>query len=308
MRFNINRPLNCTWVDDVPNTSVNTSGLPANVLRVKWLDKEGYIYYTGSTLNTKITDPSPYQVHINNWMTASIPGTPEAPPLTLTEAKQIKIYFIETLFETKRQAPYAYAIAAGAYSWEATDGTVANMSAMMMPVIYNLIGGLAEGGGENANSLINQINNRLAILTTNVNSNFSSVVSKINAFVTYINNTVLGTGAAPADMDKVNYALFAPPAGINALIPHTTTMANVPSAAVPPIDPAGVTPTGATVQWTPIGQASPVNLTVTEMSSLMGGIAARRTSLLTTKINKTNAVNALDQHRAVIAYDATAGW
>jgi hypothetical protein len=58
----------------------------------------------------------------------------------------------------------------------------------------------------------------------------------------------------------------------------------------------------------PVGGTTPVNLTATDISNIMSGIAARRLNLQTTKNIKINQVNALTTIAAVIAYDVTAGW
>jgi hypothetical protein len=63
-----------------------------------------------------------------------------------------------------------------------------------------------------------------------------------------------------------------------------------------------------TTSFTPVGQGTPVALTVFDMSDIMAGIMSRRASLETTKFNKTAEVNALTSISAVIAYDVTTGW
>jgi len=90
----------------------------------------------------------------------------------------------------------------------------------------------------------------------------------------------------PYSLTQVYYPTFVS-------VGHATT---TPDPSLPPI------------KWTPIGNASPVNLAATEMAGLMSGITTRRLNLLTARVNKTNEVNALTDINAVIAYDATAGW
>jgi hypothetical protein len=72
---------------------------------------------------------------------------------------------------------------------------------------------------------------------------------------------------------------------------------------------AGTIGSGAlTIQWLPSGGTTPVNLTATDISNIMSGIATRRLNLQTTKNIKTNEVNAMTTVVAVINYDVTAGW
>jgi hypothetical protein len=222
---------------------------------------------------------------------------------------------IEAVFNAKRQAPFPHTVTAGALSWDAADSATAAMSVMMVPVLYSLTSGLAAEGGETSNSLVAQINNRLASLATKIDANFASdltsaIVSVGNSLIAYINDTIVAAISTGLYSDNPGYT---PPPGVNYHVEPTTlefasVPASLPSVAVPPIDGSTVVPPDESIQWHPIGQATPVTLTVTEMTGLMAGIAARRTNLLTTKNNKIAAVNALTSITAVIAYDATTGW
>jgi hypothetical protein len=58
----------------------------------------------------------------------------------------------------------------------------------------------------------------------------------------------------------------------------------------------------------PIEGTALVNLTVTEMGSIISGIETRRNNLMTVQRTKKNAVNALTEIADVIAYDVTADW
>lgn len=287
MRFDINRSGSYVFVDDVYQ-AVNTSGLPPNVVRVKWLDDEGYVYFTDATLNQKIVDPSPYQSFLNLWATARITATP---PLGLADAKQIKLYLIGGLYDLKRQLPYHQAIAAGDFSWEANDGAVASMAAAGLPALYQAT--VAENGG-------------LSTWIADLNAQISAgIVAVGNDLVSFINYTVLGS--LGDSQNTLNNKLRSEPID---QVAKPGLNADIALAAVTFYGPGGAPPASinGTLSLIPIGGTVPVSLTLAEFMNLMQGIATRRSTLLATRGTKLAQVNALTTIASVIAYDATAGW
>jgi hypothetical protein len=65
---------------------------------------------------------------------------------------------------------------------------------------------------------------------------------------------------------------------------------------------------GASIPWLPIGATVAVNLSATDISNIMSGVAARRANLQTIMNTKIKEVMALTTVPAVIAYDVLAGW
>jgi phage gp45-like len=301
MRFDINRPNSYMFVDDIIQ-DLDASDLPADVVRVRWLSTEGWIKYASKTLETPITDASPYQIYLNRWTTARLTA---APPPTLAEAQQIKTVLIAQLYDLKRQAPFFASTSAGAFNWEANDGAMANMATAMIPSIIAAIGSVGSG----SSSLISQLNANYNTWRSQLNNNFAGGNATGNSVIGFVNNTMLGVQDGG---NTINGRLViggdgsAPPGLVSPGIAHDGD-----SYAFAPVSALSVSGAGSgsmNLSWTPIGQAAPVTLSSADVSTIMTGIANRRTNLLTTKVNKTNAVNALTSIAGVIAYDATAGW
>jgi hypothetical protein len=249
------------------------SSLPANVWMVQWTDDRGEIEYQdaeGNNLNgirDNFTDITPYVPFFQQFM-SHLAG------ITLAQAKKVQSELITLLYETKRQLPYAHTIAAGAFSWDATDAAVTAMTAVTIPA---LLGGTSGSGSS---------------LTGLINAQFAALVASINTHIVGIGNFTV--------IPQINSRIV--DAG-NASIAFTHIDQSFEQVSVSP-----VTPGTATLQFTPIGQGTPVTVTLTEMSDIMTGISSRRQSLLTTQFNKTAAVNAMTTISDVIAYDVTLGW
>jgi hypothetical protein len=361
MRFDINREMNTMFVDDMWVAELDVSSLPSDVTRVKWNGTDGWIKHVNATLESRITDPSPYQPQLNAWTTARLSVTP---PPTLAEAKSIKITLIEQLFDLKRQAPFHYVVAAGDFMWEATDGAAAGMAIATLPGLLATLTGTSDGTVVGKiNTLADQINANIVApgnafenqvnqwIVNPGNANWSEGVSAFNSinsifgqvnsniagpagtFVSHYDGTVLGLvgdghntinnklqssgpAGSPSNVAAPGLDGQIPPSlvSISAIGPNPynftytftavyyPTFVNVSHASVTP-DPS-IPP----IQWIPIGSATPVNLSATEMAGIMSGITSRRLSLQTTRVNKIAAVNALTTVQDVIAYDATTGW
>lgn len=307
MRWWIRPDLRVMSVDNTLVQQMNVTALPVDVLFIEWVEQRGEIEYKSAPgLRAAFIDVTPYTSYFQQFLTLQKPAG-----LTLVQAKKVQTDLLALLYTTKRQVQIAFNVAAGNFSWDATDESVAGMSAIMVPALYSMI------TNTSTNSLVSSINNRLASLATNVNNNFGVTVSKLNAFISFMNNSIIGNISDGALANVINYALFlaggsAPgssPPGIQSEMPHSPLAVNdYTSVAVTPIAPGSIVPAGSTIPWTPIGQNAPVNLTMAEMSTLMNNLATRRQTLLNTRNTKTNAVNALTTIDAVIAYDVTAGW
>jgi hypothetical protein len=100
----------------------------------------------------------------------------QAKNLLLDQAKKIQIDLIKQLFESKRQMPFHYTIAAGDYWWDATDGSLYASTA---------------GGLQNATVKVNEVISRLNSLVASINS---VIVGDSNTNVNTINSGIAGVG------------------------------------------------------------------------------------------------------------------
>jgi hypothetical protein len=161
-----------------------------------------------------------------------------------------------------------------------------------------MLGGWADGSISGANTINNRLRTVLTAdgqvavpgLSTDL-AHSSSVFSTIDGISIGHIGTIGGVTENP----------------ISALSP---VFAAVPAHPFQTFPHQGVSPDPAlaSINWTPLGSASTVTLSATEMSGLMSGISQRRASLLNVCTTKKNQVNALTTLAAVIAYDVTSGW
>jgi hypothetical protein len=167
--------------------------------------------------------------------------------LLLPQAKKVQIELINEVYNSKRQAPYHYPVAAGDYYWDATDSTlnsstaaglqsaiatvnalVDKVNAMVAAINANVVVGVNTGIVNSGNSVINQananfsnvisgINGILSALAAEINGDFSGLAGEIasnivgtgNSTIAHLNNTVLGTftGGLSGTPETVNNKL-----------------------------------------------------------------------------------------------------
>jgi hypothetical protein len=336
-------------VDNVSVDGMDLTTLPSNVEIVEWKTGVGEIEYNDRPrLRENFTDVTPYCPLLQQFMTRLV-------GITLDQAKKIQIDLIGVLFESKRQAPYHHPVAAGDYSWDASDAT---MVTSMIPSIQSAI------------STINQINAQLGTVIPALNSAGSSLAASVNSnVVTGGNNlsSAINTNVVNptnALRDEINSAIVTPERTIhdefnaNVVISDSNKCSTLVANLVPTLVAAGtfaspgvtsLTPipnlsaaclaiylatvvaavgnyfnnvantftvswpsipnaAGSNQSWVPVGSTTAVNVTPTEQTAIMQGIATRTKNLTTAKNTKTNEVNALTTIGAVIAYDVTTGW
>lgn len=110
----------------------------------------------------------------------------KAKNLLLDQAKKIQIELINELFNSKRQLPFHYEIAAGNYWWDASDGS---MFAAMAPAIQNVTA--------TTNALVAALNTLIANINANIITIANTGISPIgNTLVAQINSNVVGLGNA----------------------------------------------------------------------------------------------------------------
>jgi hypothetical protein len=121
----------------------------------------------------------------------------QAKALLLPQAKKIDIDLIREIFESKRQAPFHYPVAAGDYWWDATDetlmsstvGAIQNATASLNAVIAALNTAIAHINA----SLVPAINTNAGIGNTLVAQINATIVGGVNSAVVGGVNGFVGT-------------------------------------------------------------------------------------------------------------------
>jgi hypothetical protein len=296
MDFLIARSEGIVSIDNQP-LGVDTSALPVNVAIVAYdcSGGAGNIEYSDQLrVLAPFIDITPYVPFANTWLTAAsaIVGM----PVTLAQAKRVKIGLVDGIFNSKRQLPINYV----GNTWDATDQSMIGMQTMI-----------------NAWSVETDITTADAILADNM--------QKLQVLIHQTGNAsqpaayASGTGSIDAAVRFDKHLSGGVWDGTYVRIPGTspTWVTSVGGGGVNaqptyvPI-PAGQigyqTTTGPSVSWTPLNATAPVSLSMTSMRTLISNIQTRRGSLQSTRLTKTNAINLLTTVAAVIAYDVTTGW
>lgn len=212
MQWWIVTPNNAMAVDNQLCMGMDLSSIPSDIFMVQWREGKGEIERGDGTNGT----PSPLYEGIGNGLREIfIDVTPYAPlfqqfltrvpNLTLPQAKKIQIDLIGVIFDSKRQAPFHYTVAAGDYYWDASD---ANMFSSLVPTVQNII------------AKANETSTKLNSAFPAVNSN---IVEAGNTLADVANETV-----AAGDDDIV--------AGVNANVvaPSSTLVSAINSGASDP--------------------------------------------------------------------------
>jgi len=173
-------------VDDATLTGIDCSSVPADVYLIRWWGTKGEILYNHDArlpIRDKFTDITPYIDLFNQWMSLAESSPPQpSPPISLSQAQSVKVDIIAALFNSKRQAPFHYPVAAGDYSWDASDAT---MQASTVPAIQNL------------NAKVNEIAGKINTAIPALNSAGQSTVGQVN-------NTVVGGGNTLSNAVNIN--------------------------------------------------------------------------------------------------------
>jgi hypothetical protein len=163
---------------------------------IQWTEGKGEIELqidentNANGLREPFVDITPYAKLFQQFL-GKVPG------LTLKQAKKVQIDVVNQLFDSKRQLPFHYPVAAGDYWWDASDD---KMYSSMIPA--------TQSNTATINQLINAItalvNNINAVIAAGVNGNFDVINSGISAIgnllvshvnsivVAGVNNTVVG--------------------------------------------------------------------------------------------------------------------
>lgn len=295
LQFTFIRSTNLAMVDNA-DIIIDCSTLPANVEIVAFAGIEGKIEYNDRpAMRTPFTDPSPYQLQLNAWMTAYAAVTPA---LLLAQAKQVKRDLVDSIFHHKRRLPYA----SGPWQYDARDEAVAYGTA--------LLGGMKSA----STNFFTQINQILATLVGQFNNNvigaYNSTVSSFGVGITAncLNALLKGSGVYDTDSGGVGSVIgyVASTKTPNFAVSGMTGMANLPGATMP-ASSISIAVSGNIVMQ-PLNASAPQSIAATDFYSALVNIAGRRSALNTNRLTKQNAINALTTIPAVVAYDATTGW
>jgi hypothetical protein len=166
-------------VDNAVVKGLDFSDLDPLIWMVQWTDGKGEIEKqidpdtNDNGLRENFIDIAPYAGYFQQFLEL-------CPFLTLPQAKKVQIDLIRQIFESKRQAPFHYPVAAGDYWWDATDET---LFSSMIPAI------------QNATSSLNTVIAALNSVVAHYNSNFVGIINQNagydNTLVAQINSAIV---------------------------------------------------------------------------------------------------------------------
>ena len=188
-------------VDNAVAKGLDYSALPPDVWMVHWTDGRGEIEHQaadGSNLNglrETFIDVIPYCSYFQQFM-RMLPG------LTLPQAQKVQKELVVEVFDSKRQAPFHYPVAAGDYWWDATDETLTSSTAaglqtatatlnalidkvneLVSAINANVVAGVNARVVAPGNSVIVQANSAYAVIVNGTNTSLAGIVSGINGIL-----------------------------------------------------------------------------------------------------------------------------
>lgn len=294
MDFVIARAEEVMAIDNQP-LAIDTSPLASNIAIVAYdcSGGTGNIEYSDSLrVLTPFIDVTPYAGFANTWLTAA--AAIVELPLTVAQAKRVKIGLVDGIFNSKRQLPISYA----GNIWEATDQAMVGMQATINA--WDVAAALSAGDAVFANN-INTM--QLQVHLANLASQPAGA-GGTTAFIRYLYyQNPRSASKGPWDLLFDNSPSWIFPSGvsgggINQQPSYYGTKTNV----------GYQTTFGPSVSWPPLNATTPVSMSMASMRTLIANIQSRRAALQSTRLAKTNAINSMTTIGAVITYDATAGW
>lgn len=282
MRFVVLRNEGTMTIDNqtypLPQASLDTIGQIVEIIAFNADSGTGFIERNDRPkLLDRSMDPANYEHLINAWMWAAFPywAAMSDGAAALTQARQIKVRYVDALYHAKRQAPIAY----GAYSWNADDDEVDYIIEQIsaFDVAAAVVGGI--NNGTTIGSSITILGNKPVVgLSTNIVN--PPLTMPANRFFTLTTNPNITTFSPTASNPTATKS------------PSTNSIAG-----------------GPTIPITPRGSISSVAMSPTDARSLVRAINDRRNSLNQTRAQKKYAYNNTDLGLAdVINRSATAGW
>ncbi len=179
MRWWLNTDHGRFSVDNAVVNGLDFSALSPDIWMVQWVDGKGEIERqvdqdtNDNGLRENFIDIIPYCGYFQAFLLLG-------PRLTLVEEQKVQIDLIGEVFNSKRQAPFHYPIAAGDYYWDATD---ASLFASTVPALQN-----ANAAINNMASAVNALAAAVNSLVTNINS---TIVTGVNTNVVAVGNDVI---------------------------------------------------------------------------------------------------------------------
>lgn len=287
-------------IDNQP-LAIDTSAFPSNVSLVAYDCKAGsgsIEYNDRLRLLVPLTDVTPYAAFVNSWMTVA--ALVSGMPLTLAQARTVKIGLVDGIFNSKRQLP----IFALGNNWDATDESMIGMQAAI--AAWDVANAITVGNAYVAESV-----NNMGVYVSTTTDTSTSTYTSTSTFTTIQANISAGW----SQMGGIPYSILSitPRLTVDAL-PSTsqstsTSYSNSSSSSSASHDRVnyGVT-TGPVIAWPPLNSPTTISVAMADMRSLISSIQSRRSQLQSTRLTKITAINALSTIPTVIAYDATAGW
>ena len=285
-------------VDNASVSGMDFSALLAtmpDLWMVQWTEGKGEIeriefdeHNEASNLNglrEQFIDIMPYAPLFQQFLTKL-----QAKALLLPQAKKVQVDLIREIFESKRQAPFYYPVAAGNYYWDATDESLfssvipaiqnataklnevlAALNAAVAHVNANIVAIINQNAGL-GNGLIGLINSQLvaevnAFVVTPHNNSLAHENAEGNGLIAYINGTILSTWTGSPGVNNVNNGLRTIDVGgtpgqqgLTADIAHTTQSWANPYAAtgLNALAP-GTFNNASAIPWTPLTNVATSN-------------------------------------------------
>ncbi len=294
--FVISRDEGIVAIDNQP-LAIDTSPVPANVAMVAYdcTSGAGSIEYNDRLrLLEPFIDLTPYSSYVNAWLTAATAIA--AMPITLAQAKNVKLGLVDGVFNSKRQLP----IAALGYTWDATDQSMLGMQSAIMA--WDVAAAIT-----NADNQFSAAVNAASVQTPLNTGVSASAITCTTSNIPYAND------ASPGHPATYTYGYYdggqwtGSPYFVDGVSGGgITQQPNVSMLKAPINAPPAIT--GPPIDWPPLNSTVSVSLTMSQMRSLVNSIQQRRMQLQNTRLAKITVINGMTTVAGVIAYDATTGW
>jgi hypothetical protein len=293
MDFVISRDEGIVSVDNQP-LAVATSSVPANVAMVAFdcSGGAGNVEYNDRLrLLEPFIDVTPYLALINAWLSAA---AMMGMPITLAQAKMVKIGLVDGIFNSERQLP----IDTQNYTWDASDPSFLGMQAAVMA--WDVAGAITQADATFAANV-----NGMTVQTPHTGVAANAIAGVYSSIANYFSASWPYSGTRPplggswGPSTNYVYSVYGGDVTQQPNVGMQKSPINAPSASVlagPPID------------WPPINSTVLVRLSMASMRAIIWAIQWRRTQLQTTRLFKESAINALTTIADVIAYDVSSGW
>lgn len=184
-------------VDNAVVKGLDFSALDPSIFMVQWTDGRGEIERqvdintNHNGLREAFVDILPYVGYFRQFLTV-------LPLLTLVQAQKVITDLIGEVYNSKRQAPFHYAIVAGDYSWDATDNTLFSSTAAGLSNTTATLNALIDKvnalvAAVNANIVAGVNTNVVAAANTNIVGGVNAIATVGNSVITQVNSHIVDT-------------------------------------------------------------------------------------------------------------------